>query len=290
MFQYPALSLEQSKQLPVLNGPAKLIPAKFSDSTHAIWFCPTVDGPMVLKVCAKQSFADSAFWLGMNHLFSADFPNALGVASTTYRYLAKHGTFMIPNLVAAEQNSFVLAHFLTGIDMDEEGVTDSEVVALANHLGTLHQQQFSAWGPISGPLNAANTWGASLKASLLKLRSLNHVVIPDALFNAVLSKADAIQCEYFVPIMPDLRWDQCRRLTNGDIALIDLDAIVVGPAGLELVLVSYLLNDQQYRVFKEAYTKHARWPEFEAHKECYQLILFLMNVLGETNINRWMQV
>jgi len=49
--------------------------------------------------------------------------------------------------------------------------------------------------------------------------------------------------------MPDLRWDQF--LSNGKqiTALIDLDALVMGPIELDWVILEYLLSAQQAEWF-----------------------------------------
>ncbi|HSI27937.1 MAG TPA: hypothetical protein VK953_01550, partial [Methylophilus sp.] len=80
-----------------------------------------------------------------------------------------------------------------------------------------------------------------------------------------------------------------RYSVNNDLALIDLDAFVIAPRALDLVLLEYVLTPAQLAVFKQHYTQTHTWPEHTADTHCYQLLLFLMNVLGETDLAKWMQ-
>ena len=99
-------------------------------------------------------------------------------------------------------------------------------------------------------------------------------------------------------MMLDLRWDQLRSVDNGDLdhdrsdndslALIDLDAFVIAPKNLDLVLLQYVLSPAQWLLFKQQYCQTHVWPDYTQQKPCYQLLLFLMNVLGETDLRRWM--
>jgi hypothetical protein len=88
--------------------------------------------------------------------------------------------------------------------------------------------------------------------------------------------------------MPDLRWDQFLQQNKQLTALVDLDAFVYGPKELELVLLEYLLNSEQAELFKEHYQRHSELPDLNFVRAPYRLLLFLMNVLGETDLSNWL--
>jgi hypothetical protein len=288
MFTYPQLSTVQSQNLPRLISQPKQIQAKFTDSTHHIWLCDTSDGLMVLKVCNLDSILESDFWFAMNDLFNFDFPLSLGSIQASYQLLDENGHFRIPKLIASEANAYVLTEFLSGVDLDAGSFTTDDVVNLGVHLGQLHQQTYSSWGAIAQSEMTSDRWPLQLAQTLSELVKKTSLSIPNALLEQALIQARTINIQQFVPIMLDLRWDQLRKLTDGSIALVDLDAIVLGPAALDLVLVEYLVDEKQYYLFKETYCQYSIWPAIQDQKICYQLLLFLMNVLGETDIDRWM--
>ncbi len=290
MHTYPLLTPLEQDNLPVLIAVPSLLPSKFADSTHQVFLCETVDGPMVLKVCDEGSVTQSGFWQGLNHLFLADFPNSLAQIDRIHDLLAKQGCFAIPEYVASSRGRFVLSRFLSGEDVDAARITDVMVMQLAKHVGKLHQLRQSTWGNLHAPVYEARDWPKRLHATLLALAAQSGVTIRKSFLQDVLTQANAIEESEFTPMMLDLRWDQFRTLEQSNqLALIDLDAFVIGPRALELVLLEYVLTKQQFALFKVTYTQMNNWPDYSAQKASYQLLLFLMQVLGETDLASWMK-
>jgi hypothetical protein len=111
---------------------------------------------------------------------------------------------------------------------------------------------------------------------------INHVQVKQA-----IKQADNITSNYFVPIMPDLRWDQFRIDKKGRLALMDLDAFVIGPREFELVLLEYILDKPHHSIFKKTYQTMLDYPDLSKVRLSYQILLFAMNVLGETDLMKW---
>ena len=265
MHTYPLLTPLEQDNLPALIAVPSLLPSKFADSTHQVFLCETVDGPMVLKVCDEGSVTQSGFWQGLNHLFLADFPNSLAQIDRIHDLLAKQGCFAIPEYVASSRGRFVLSRFIAGVDVSSAQVTDT-------------------------PAYKAREWNNRLQATLTALSAQDDVTIGKSLLTAVLAQANTINETDFAPMMLDLRWDQFRTVAqSNELALIDLDAFVIGPRSLELVLLEYVLTPQQFSLFKSIYTEKNDWPDYSAQKASYQLLLFLMQVLGETDLASWMK-
>lgn len=293
MFYYPLLTPSEQADLPKLVAEPRAIPNKFEDSTHQLWHCQTNEGAMVLKVCNDATIARSSFWLGVNHLFGVDFPNSLGEINFTHDFLMQNVALKVPDLIAAKAKRFVLTRFLVGVDLDANAVDDKWVIALAKHIGKLHQCTYKNWGSLHAPQFAAEDWPKRLHESLRLLMAKSDLEISEPLLREILAQTNIIEETEFVPMMVDLRWDQLRHLQDQglddeSLALIDLDAFVVGPKNLDLVLLSYVLTPAQLVLFKREYSKTHPWPD-AAQKPCYQLLLFLMHVLGETDLAKWMK-
>ena len=289
MFTYPQLTASEQASLPKLIAKPSAIPNKFEDSTHQLFYCQTVDGEMVLKVCNRASIAKSHFWSGANHLFAADFPNSLKDIHVTHHFLEKNGALTVPGFVSASANRFVISRFLAGKDVKTEHISDQWIVQLAEHIARLHQCTNTSWGKLHAPQFTAKQWASRLQETLVFLAGQHGMLIIEPLLAEILVHAKKIQETEFVPMMLDLRWDQFRYSVNNDLALIDLDAFVIAPRALDLVLLEYVLTPAQLAVFKQHYTQIHTWPEHTADTHCYQLLLFLMNVLGETDLAKWMQ-
>ncbi len=288
MFTYPLLTPFEQADLPQLIASPSAMPNKFEDSTHQLMFCQTVDGDMVLKVCNDATIAGSPFWLGMNHLFAADFPNSLGKLHLTHEFLAQYSGLIVPEFVAASANRFVLTRFLPGVDLEAGKVEDQWVIQLASHIAQLHQRTFTQWGNLHAPQFSAEDWAKRLHETIIFLVAQRNMQIAEPMLNEILVQVKNIQETEFVPMMLDLRWDQLSCLSENTLVLIDLDAFVVAPRALDLILIEYLLTPAQLALFKQHYVQTHTWPDCAAQKPCYQLLLFLMNVLGETNLEKWM--
>lgn len=289
MLSYPQISATEQASLPKLIEEPIAMFNKFADSTHVLWLCQTSEGEMVLKVCNHATVARSSFWLGVNHLFAVGFPNNLGEINFTHDFLMQHGALKVPDLIAAKAKRFVLTRFLAGVDIDANAVDEQWVLALAKHIGKLHQCTYKNWGSLYAPQFAAEDWPKRLHETLKYLATKSDSQISEPLLAEMLAQADNIVETEFVPMMLDLRWDQLRMLDDGSLALIDLDALVIGPKYLDLVLLSYALSPAQLVLFKREYCQKHAWPDDAAQSPCYQLLLFLMNVLGETNLAKWMK-
>lgn len=288
MLTYPKLTDAEQTNLPKLLSKPSAITNKYEDSTHQLWHCQTTDGEMVLKVCNHASVAKSHFWLGLNHLFDANFPTNLREIHLTHDFLAQYGTLKVPDLIAASANQFVLTRFFPGVDLDANEVDDKWVVKLAKHISQLHQCTYKNWGDLHAPQFSAQEWSTRLQQTLALLAEKSSITLDKAWLNEILVQAGQLQETEFVPIMLDLRWDQMRQLGENELALIDLDAFVIAPKNLDLVLLEYILSPAQWLLFKAQYCQSHAWPDYTQQKPCYQLLLFFMNILGETNLTRWM--
>lgn len=289
MFAYPLLTATEQAALPKLLAQPDALPNRFADSTHQLFHCRTVDGDMVLKVCNAASIAQSAFWQGVNHLFAADFPGSLGNIHLTHHFLHQHGTLSVPECIAARDQRFVLCRFINGSDLQANHIADAWVIALADYLATLHQHRYTHWGKLHAPQFPASAWAYRVHDTLVFLAQQQASLNAGPLLSEVLSQVNNIHETEFVPMMLDLRWDQFRHTVDHGLTLIDLDAFVIAPRALDLLLLEYVLSPVQWQVFRQRYMQTHTWPDMTAQKPCYQLLLFLMHVLGETDLKNWMQ-
>ena len=289
---YPQLSLNQQQFLPTLIK-ATQWPAQYEDSTHQLWHCDTVAGEYMLKVCNSNSVTRSFFWQGMLHLFDVQLPAQLGLFKTVYNTVEQLGTLCIPNYIAStsanktnNEPAFILTKMMIGYGIAVNDINDGMVKALAQHISQLHLAQQPLWGKAVQPEFALNDWSKRLQITLKILAK--QQAIPNSLLDEALAQAKDITVNFTVPIMLDLRWDQFLQQEGRLTTLVDLDAFAYAPRELELVLLEIILNGQQAKLFIKHYQQQHLLPDLSSVRTVYRLLLFLMNVLGEKNINIWM--
>ena len=291
MVNYPLLSTQQQQHLPELIQAIRL-PTMYEDSTHQIWQCDTVDGLMILKVCNTENVKKASFWQGMKHLFDVDLIQSLGKFDFVYQKISKYSSLVIPKFIASDSESspsspaFILAQYVSGTMVDMTEIKDGMIEALARHISQCHQKEQSQWGEFQHAKYSANEWGIRLYKTLEELAS-NHS-IPETIRDEAYQQARTLSVESFVPVMMDLRWDQFLQQKQQLSALVDLDAFVYAPKELELVLLEYLLDEQQANKFKQHYQQEKTIDDLSQVRKAYRLLLFLMNILGEKDIERWM--
>lgn len=274
---------------------ATLLPRLFADSTHQAWSCSYgydyAELKCVLKVCSIEDVCNSPFWQAMQQLFEFDFVANIDRYDAVYQQVKGLTPLKIPRLIAAgsgsaiRQSGFLLTEFVNGVVIQSSKVDADHVEQLARHLAALHGQTQKFFGPLYAPQLSIDLWGRSLSKTLTVLGRAQN--IDSVILDKVLMQVSSIRVEAFHPIMPDLRWDQFLVTDSGELSLIDLDALVWGPRELELVLIEYLLGQSQLDVFKAVYTQTHVMPDLDSVRDVYRLLLFVMNVLGESDLEKW---
>ena len=292
MVNYPQLSASQQQNLPKLKQLTPL-PARFDDSTHQLWHCDTIDGEMMLKVCDVDNVKQSSFWQGMALLFNADLPAQLGEFSAVYSVINEHSPLRIPEYIASSSNvispqkqAFILNQFIAGSMIETHDIDDAMVIDLAQHMAQLHQHSTPIWGTLLAPKYRADQWSQRLQYTLKTLAE--NQAAPKVLLADALAQCATIEMTHFVPIMLDLRWDQFLHQAGKLTTLVDLDAFVYAPKALELVLLDYILTVDQRSIFMAEYHTHHEAVDLSSVRTAYRLLLFLMNVLGERDLDVWM--
>ena len=296
---------------------ATYYPPLFDDSTHELWLLteletgsntnlPTpADG--FLKVCTK---VQSPFWQIMQHLFEVNLPEDIRYFKPLYHTVASISPLLVPQLLAAESASQTshLAYLLTtkinGVVVTD--VKETMVKQLAQHLARLHQQAFDYWGSLTLPLFlsahpentqnhlhkiCATQWTTRLSQTLDYFSQKQS--IPAAIRQQALHACAHIYPSVFVPMMPDLRWDQFLQQNHQLTALVDLDAFVLAPRELDFVLLEYILTPEQLPLFAHTYEAILPLPDLTRVRPAYRLLLLLMQVLGERDtqgMEDWMSV
>ncbi|MEX0614539.1 MAG: phosphotransferase [Methylophaga sp.] len=287
MVAYPALSQYQQRKLPTLLQPAKPVVTQFEDSSHQLWFCETSVGALVLKVADKPVIRCSSFWQGMNRLFALNFPGSLADTNAVQQFLSRHSPLATPECLSAN-SGFVLCRQLAGKTLDAEAVNPDIIRGLSRHIAVLHQQAADHWGALLKPKFSADLWSSRLRQTLSYLAANNEIDIAPVVLGNALKQAADIQSNSFVPVILDLRWDQFLTEDNKLTALVDLDAFVLAPRELELVLLELLFNAPQAALFAKEYQRFHVLPDLSNVRTAYRALLFLMNVLGETDCEAWL--
>jgi hypothetical protein len=270
------------------------LPQAFVDSTHQLWRLEGARGMRVLKVCRRANLHHSSFWQAMQALFGLQLPEQLHEYSVVYSQLAQWSPLEIPFLHACERENppfagFLLADCIAGESVQAGLVTLDMVKQLAQHLGCLHQQVASQFGGLAKPNFAGEHWVTRLRCTLQVLVGGSPCAHEQAWWQTLQTELLLCVEHEFVPVMMDLRWDQFLQQNAQLTGLVDLDAMVWAPCRLEWVLLEYLLTEEQAQVFAKEYSQRHALPNLQVVRRVYRFLLFKMHVLGEQDLQKWMQ-
>ena len=263
------------------------LPQRFADSTHHLWQLKTKQSNLFLKICNNTQ---SPFWEVMRHLFAFDLPHEIASFDKLYPFIDTATPLQIPALITAESTThdqeyaFILTSELNGSVVDAVNLPMVEL--LAQHLAQLHQKEHSSWGTIENPIFNAQQWPQRLEQTLSHFAKKQNIA--DAITTQALNACKHVTASKFIPLMPDLRWDQFLQQDERLTALVDLDAFILAPKELDFVLLEYILTSKQHARFVQAYTRILPVPEITLVRPAYRLLLYLMQVLGEQEISKWM--
>ncbi len=295
------------------------IPSQFEDSTHQLWRLEGVENKHqgtcnnFLKICSNTT---SPFWQVMQHLFGISLSIEISKFNDLYGFIKASTPLQVPTLIAAKSNAhlaYILTSELSGSVVDD--VNLKMVGQLAQHIAELHQKKCPHWGAITSLGSqrsssqmlssqtklgfSASEWPKMLAHTLRQFSESQR--IPAEIVSQSLHACQYADIAEFVPLMPDLRWDQFLQHDGELIALVDLDAFVLAPRELDFVLLEYILTKEQYDCFTQSYstvfneisdsntnTSSNFIPDITKVRPAYRLLLFLMQVLGEQDIDAWM--
>lgn len=295
---YQGLNAQLSSLPTIISAQAQ--PALYSDSTHQLWYLETEQGEKVLKRLKHQGL-QQGFWYQVKALFGLDLNQHLEHQAWCSEQLADLTNLKIPHIDYAanpfqQQDGFVLAEKLDGEPGQASLMNQANLQIFAAHLKALHQSHYSNWGAWHLADQALNDWPTQLTHRLKtwlestashasNTDSHKHTDTGIKNWPQAVEQAQAIKIDYAVPTMLDLRWDQFLFEQGRLSALVDLDAFVLAPAELSWVILEYLLDDHQAWWLAQAY---GEVPDLSQVREAYRLWLFSLNLLGETDLARWM--
>ncbi|QCU90567.1 phosphotransferase [Thiomicrorhabdus sediminis] len=292
------ISAEHWPLLDELQLEPKLVP-RFADSSCDIWpvlHTPT-DQRLFIKRVAKQE-SPSPFWQVMGHLFEQHLADAI-VGSDELSQLLKEFTatsaIEVPHChQTAENEAYAFALFAELGGQVAENKNVFMIEQLAELLALLHQNEFAQVGRLqqetagSLALFSEQNW----RMRLMKLFYVMDVESIDIdTQQALIEQLDSIAIERVVPLMMDLRWDQLA-VDNGSLSgIYDLDAFVAAPVEFDFVILEYLLDKIELERFISVYSAKSDMavPALKNVRQVYRTVLYLMNVLGEEDYQRWMQ-
>lgn len=283
----------------------KKLPGLFDDSSSDVWeiqgVCFEDDSKLIDYVIKSHQVSNpSSFWQGMDLLFKRSICNSYRDARATYAFIDALTDLKIPkvcDLLIGKTHCALVLEKIYGESIQIAEVSDSLVKQLAKFLAEMHSHPVTRKGPIvtqaeveQGLVYESKAWQQDVLLAIQTLSSEELAKSPWVI-DALKNTSD-LTIQDIVPLMMDLRWDQFSQIDGKLVGVFDLDAFVFAPIELDFVILEYLLNAEQLKIFKKAYVEEGvnnlSVPSIAKVRNVYRVLFFLINALGEVDIVKWM--
>ena len=289
---------------------ANLLPGLFDDSSSEVWEIVCTESKtsvfpypeFILKSHNKESLeGKTPFWQAMEFLFGLTLTQSYLNSAYSYEYLSQHSALKIPQIydtLNGGSNCAIVLEKIDAVSMSDNDINSQNIEKFAHHLASLHRQEidevgviapFSTKSNLSNPyLNKAVFWQEKVALTITTLA--RHLDLNSCYIDKALDWIQAVSLHKIVPVMMDLRWDQFAIQDGQLVGVFDLDAYVFAPIELDFVILEYLLTAEQAQVFCSKYVSITgqRIQLTEEQRYVYRVLFYLMNALGETDLEKWM--
>ena len=272
------------------------------DNTNNVYSVITNnENTYIVKALKDININRTSFWQGLNLLFNKTIEDSINSQTAISDFLNQCQSIPaqkipVPVIVQSESTSnnslktpYILMSKMDGVSVlqdSDEAASITKNVDIAYQLGffiaSIHAQQFEYFGNMSEEGLPLNEFPNRLASTIKKLgssrKAREHPEVQQLLPRYISLAKEMAPPESAGIIMLDL-WPTQFLLDEIDnnklAALIDLESYVIGPLGLELVLIELWLGP--LGKFKEGYlSTGTKWPDFEKERDLYRFFLYLL--------------
>lgn len=264
-------------RLPIEVNACQHLVSPFDDATHCVYKLRTTQGDFALKLLRETA---SPFWRGMDALFDVKLAQQVIRSPEHYACAAHYVNLTIPPLIASDSACASLPAYLLTRWLDDEIIDSAHIPltlieSLAYSDAQRHQNKRTTWGSCLEPRHLAADWPERI-----------HELLPELDRESLIPLANL---DDFVPMIMDMRWDQCLQQQGRISALVDVDALVFAPKALELVLMEYWLTPIQLGIWRQAYLAcGGELPTLRDVRMTYRQLLWPWHILGRLTQAQWM--
>ncbi len=264
-------------RLPVQVTDYQAVVSLFDDATHSVYQLSTTQGAFALKVLREKQ---TPFWRGMDALFDVKLAQQVTRSTEHYACAADYFSVTVPSLLSsqtalASSPAYLLTAWLIGEAIHPDQIPQTLIESLAVADAQRHQKKRSTWGNAIEPSYTPADWQR-------RVASLLPQLTPEAL-------DELLNTDGFVPMIMDMRWDQCLQQAGRLSALVDIDALVFAPKALELVLMEYWLTPAQLVIWCRVYVSMGGdLPSLAKVRKTYRQLLWSWHIMGRVSEAEWM--
>lgn len=253
----------------------------------------TASETLVVRLARKQ--AEGPFWKGAAHLFSLDATDIVRLESLNAE-LNRHSDLRIPAVLRkgrlAERDALIM-ELLPGERLDSFiGQPEALLENFGANMARLHSARFNYWGMFDGKIQHSPAVFHRNLAMTLRMLAYQFYA-RDVAIMALLPEMTALALRLPTPeriTFVHLDIDATQFLSEGGriTALVDTEALVIGPRELDFLALEYVFGVGEAAAFARGYAEVLPLPDLSGFRPVYRYLQRLMEVQGDAPIDEWM--
>jgi hypothetical protein len=266
----------------------------FADHGSSVYRVRTAREHAVARAFRDESAA-SPFWCCLRTLFGID-PRVASEAAAIYPLLADVSPFGVPRVRRAADaggRTWLVVDLMPGAPLGTfDELSDAGLVGLGRGLASIHGRRFATLGNPSGSIRFAPSELPQRLARALDTFAGAHgeAPVPDHLRDDLRAAIAGLPPPAGgALVLPDLFPPQLLQRDGHVVAIVDLDAYVVGPRELDLVGLEYFLDARAAALVATGYEEVAPLPPLRDVRRPYRWLLWVltMNPMA-LHVERWL--
>jgi aminoglycoside phosphotransferase (APT) family kinase protein len=260
-----------------------------------VWLVETSEERAIVRTTRMSKQPADEFWWGCQHLFGID-PTDVFALKTINTTLSRASLIPVPRVMRTAELGgvpFVVLEVLPGEPVHRFTTLPLAAIhQLGRSIATIHQDVQTHCGNFRKTMSyPATSFHTRLADILPALAQQFHGHVPEimaAVPHFVSQARTIVSPAQAVPILLDM--DPTQFLSDGTTltGLVDTELYAYGPAALELIVLEYLLDEQQANVFQEGYTDIQEFPNLATVRPLYRYLNRLLSVQGAVPFADWM--
>jgi hypothetical protein len=233
------------------------------------------------------------FWGNLRTLFGID-PRRASEVAAAYALLAEVSSIAVPAVLrtgVVDGREWVVVELMAGTALDAfASLDDRGLEHFGRALATIHARRFAALGAPSGSVRfELATFPARLARTLRALDDRPRDPRLAALAVEMCDKAERLAPpDAGALVMPDISPWQFLQRERRIVAMVDVDAYVVGPRELDLVFLEYFVDERAARLVARGYREVLDLPALDDVRPVYRFLGYVLNILPGIDLDAWM--
>ena len=249
----------------------------------------------VIARAFRRDAVEGSFWGNIQTLFGAN-PLAASEVVPIHSLLAAISPIPVPSVLrvgTADDREWLVVQLMQGSPLKNfDDLSDDGLIEFGRNLGSIHMRRFDSLGNPSGSVRFPPSEFPRRLANVF--RHSVDTYPEDARLSRLVDDMCAAATELPPPnegalVMLDIFPGQFLQKEHRIVAMIDVDAYVVGPRELDFICLEFFIDDRAGTLISRGYNEIRSLPRLDQVRLVYRYFFRLLTMIGtDLDVEDWM--